>query len=601
MPEASVEKVTVHTEGLSRGSSAVITDDVADPLSVAELIGDVPEEESSPKWSDVKKEKMLPSRGSSGKITPAYSSPSLPQAEDQRDGEAPSLSASVSSVSSATVDVGVGNVSVYAPSSDASICTLGGGKPLKTHGSWSEAMWASTIGPRAAGTMLKVPLRRLMGHSKRKSWNSNMESYISALRSVGKHLSGMSVDRVRKLAEKPLPNNMLPKGVFRFAQTLRIDGNQEPLKLTWMWPNEITPLRPPELAVQEIGPSVSVLKENPVILYVPGTPFCVWGKGVHRYQSYLLAKRAEAIVCCICSDSLPPAASFQEGVTDIKAVYKHLIKSIGVDPGSIAIAGDSLGAGMAMLAVPLPSSVCLMSPITDLADQVDDLSDDLSSSTEEASVVLDEADGSTAKAAVEEEEEETGGLGDDVGTSEPSGDAVEKPVDGSSSEPKESKSESSKEADNSTEKPAETESATAATETPRKPVAAVERKENVDYVQRDLVSSVAQYAIGNCCPNSQEVSPYYADLSGLPNMLIQAGQDELFLPQIERFAAKVSAMKRPETHFQFQEYEEMVHCFELFGFCTSENEAPRRALGTMAAFVREHITLSGASESNPLA
>lgn len=177
MPEASVEKVTVHTEGLSRGSSAVITDDLADPLSVAELIGDVPEEESSPKWSDVKKEKMLPSRGSSGKMTPAYSSPSLPQAEDQRDGEAPLLSASVSSVSSATVDVGVGNVSVYgrlivhrsarfwlivlydlAPSSDASICTLGGGKPLKTHGSWSEAMWASTIGPRAAGTMLKVAM-----------------------------------------------------------------------------------------------------------------------------------------------------------------------------------------------------------------------------------------------------------------------------------------------------------------------------------------------------------------------------------------------------------------------------------------------------------
>ncbi|EER17422.1 hypothetical protein Pmar_PMAR022375 [Perkinsus marinus ATCC 50983] len=585
------------------GSCPGAQDDIT---AVAEFMGDVPEENgscgtSSPKWSDVKMENMLPSKTARVQMSATCSSPSLPQGEDRSVvGGAPSLSASVSSTSSATVDVGVGDVSVYGPSSDASICTLGGGKPLKTQSSWSEAMRATTIGPRAAGAMLKVPLRRLLGHSKRKSWNSNMESYIGALHSVGKHLSGMSVERVRKLAEKPLPNSMLPKGVFRFAQSLRIDGQEEALKLTWIWPNEITPLRPPELAVQKIGPSISVLKENPVILYVPGTPFCVWGKGVHRYMCYLLAKRAEAVVCCITNDSLPPATSFHEGVSYIKTVYKHLIETIGVDPGAIAVAGDSLGAGMVMLAlialrnegIALPSSVCLISPITDLADRVDDFSDEFSSSTDERK--SSNADKGTEKK--KNEEEMTGGLGDDIGTSS---DAVGESKESESSKPAREKSVDEE------VKNAEVDAATEANTPPKFAVspaaAAAERRECVDYVQRDLLSSMAQYAIGNSCPTSAEVSPYYADLSGLPSMLIQAGQEEIFLPQIERFSAKASAMKNPDTHFQFQVYEEMVHCFQLFAFCTSESEAPRRALGAIAAFVREHVKASTTSESNPLA
>ncbi|EEQ99883.1 hypothetical protein Pmar_PMAR006555 [Perkinsus marinus ATCC 50983] len=435
------------------GSSPAVQDD----FTVAEFMGDVPEENgscgtSSPKWSDVKMENMLPSK---------------------------------------TARV---QMSATCPSSDASICTLGGGKPLKTQGSWSEAMRATTIGPRAAGAMLKVPLRRLLGHSKRKSWNSNMESYIGALHSVGKHLSGMSVER------------------FRFAQSLHIDGQEEALKLTWIWPNEITPLRPPELAVQKVGPSISVLKENPVILYVPGTPFCVWGKGVHRYMCYLLAKRAEAVV------------------------YKHLIETIGVDPGAIAVAGDSLGAGMVMLAlmalrnegIALPSSVCLISPITDLADQVDDFSDEFSSSTDERK--SSNADKGTEKK--KNEEEMTGGLGDDIGTSS---DAV---GESESSKPAREKSVDEE------GKNAEVDAGTEVNTPPKSAVssrAAAERKECVDYVQRDLV-------------------------------MIQAGQEEIFLPQIERFSAKASAMKNPDTHFQFQVYEEMIILDDVIGVVAVNGE-----------------------------
>ncbi|KAF4667538.1 AP-4 complex subunit mu-1 [Perkinsus chesapeaki] len=614
------EKVTIHAEAPAEIPTSTAIDPLS-TLSVEDVLGHEPEESSSPKWSDVKREKMMPSGG----IKQSTSTPGLPVAEQSFTG-APSLNTSESSASCTTEDIGVGDVSVYGPSSDASICTLGGGKPLKNKSSWGEALSAVTIGPRAAGTMLKVPLRRFIRHPKRKSWNSNMESYISALRSVGKHLSGMSVKRVRKLAEKPLPNMMLPKGVFRFSQTLRIDGHQEPLQLTWMWPNEITPKRPPELAVQKIGPSISVLKENPVILYVPGTPFCVWGNGVHRHMLYLLAKRAKAIVCCISNNCLPPACSLEEGVSDVKAMYKHLINDIGVEPGYVSIAGDSLGAGMATLAlvslrdegVPLPSSVCLLSPITDLADQVDTDSDDISSSTtpEEEGKIVD--DSSAEKSAEEEEagksdkadeEKETGGLGESAVTKPVEDQTETKPQE--TEEPKESKSESSKangddksksDSEGAAEKPAETATPAPAPAPVHEPVEE-EKRECVDYVQRDLISSIAQYSIGNCCPNSPEVSPYYADLSGLPNMLIQAGQDELFLPQIERFAAKVSAMKSPDTHFQFQEYEEMVHCFPLFSFCTDETEAPRRALGTMGAFVQESIKPIGINtdSSNPLA
>mmetsp|Transcript_27698 Transcript_27698/g.22912 ORF Transcript_27698/g.22912 Transcript_27698/m.22912 type:complete len:189 (+) Transcript_27698:781-1347(+) len=182
---------------------------------------------------------------------------------------------------------------------------------------------------------------------------------------------------------------------------------------------------------------------------------------------YLLAKRARAIVCCISNNSLPPACSMEEGVSDVKAMYKHLINDIGVEPGYVSLAGDSLGAGMATLAlvslrdegVPMPSSVCLLSPITDLADQVDTESDDISSSTstpEEGGKIVD--DSSAEKSAEEEEqagksdkadeEKETGGLGE-AAVTKPVEDQTEDKPQGAeepkeTEEPKESKSESSK-------------------------------------------------------------------------------------------------------------------------------------------------------------
>jgi len=58
------------------------------------------------------------------------------------------------------------------------------------------------------------------------------------------------------------------------------------------------------------------------------------------------------------------------------------------------------------------------------------------------------------------------------------------------------------------------------------------------------------------------VSPMYADLTGLPRMLIQVGEAEIFLDENRELAIKA---QRAGVRVHLEVWPEMVHVFQMFG------------------------------------
>jgi acetyl esterase/lipase len=112
-----------------------------------------------------------------------------------------------------------------------------------------------------------------------------------------------------------------------------------------------------------------------VLLYFHGGAFIIGSSSTHRGVSGHLAKTSGCQV--ITPDyRLAPEHPFPAALDDAQAVYLALLEQ-GFKPEHIAIAGDSAGGGLALaLAIqlrdrqlPLPSSLTVFSPWTDLTQQ----------------------------------------------------------------------------------------------------------------------------------------------------------------------------------------------------------------------------------------
>ena len=79
------------------------------------------------------------------------------------------------------------------------------------------------------------------------------------------------------------------------------------------------------------------------------------------------------------------------------------------------------------------------------------------------------------------------------------------------------------------------------------------------------------------------VSPLYADLSGLPPLLVQAGSAEVLLDDSTRFAERAQAA---DVDVTLEVWEEMVHDWHLFSFLLPEGQ---QGIERMAGWVRERI------------
>jgi acetyl esterase/lipase len=88
--------------------------------------------------------------------------------------------------------------------------------------------------------------------------------------------------------------------------------------------------------------------------------------------------------------------------------------------------------------------------------------------------------------------------------------------------------------------------------------------------------------LGAADPASPRVSPVFADLTGLPPLLIQVGSHEILLDDATRLATRAAAH---DVRVQLQVWPEVPHVFQ--GFAAMLDEADD-ALRSAAAFTRAH-------------
>lgn len=101
------------------------------------------------------------------------------------------------------------------------------------------------------------------------------------------------------------------------------------------------------------------------------------------------------------------------------------------------------------------------------------------------------------------------------------------------------------------------------------------------------ISEFAAAYLGDVSPFDPYASPAFADLSGLPPLLLQVGSTELLLDDSRRVHDKIqeaAGVSRLEV------YDDLFHCWQMSdGFMPEARVALRQA----AEFIREHISPTG--------
>ena len=90
-----------------------------------------------------------------------------------------------------------------------------------------------------------------------------------------------------------------------------------------------------------------------------------------------------------------------------------------------------------------------------------------------------------------------------------------------------------------------------------------------------------------------QLSPLYADLSGLPPLLIQAGTEEILLSDSTRLA---DAARKAGLDVTLRVYDGMWHVWHLFAWAVPEGKAAIRELGR---FLADAIERTGATSAAP--
>ena len=108
-------------------------------------------------------------------------------------------------------------------------------------------------------------------------------------------------------------------------------------------------------------------------------------------------------------------------------------------------------------------------------------------------------------------------------------------------------------------------------------------KASVDpMVQKQGLLGMAALYLGGQNPRSPLASPLYADLKGLPPLLIQVGEAETLLDDSNRIAERAKAAG---VKVSVEVWPEMIHVWQMFAAVLPEGQ---RAIDGMGKFVREY-------------
>jgi acetyl esterase/lipase len=104
------------------------------------------------------------------------------------------------------------------------------------------------------------------------------------------------------------------------------------------------------------------------------------------------------------------------------------------------------------------------------------------------------------------------------------------------------------------------------------------------------IPDFASAYLGSTSPREPYASPVFADLAGLPPLLLQVGSTELLLSDAERTHEKIQASGGVS---ELQVFREMFHGWHMLDGIVPE---AGRAFGDMALFLRQHTDLGGAAK-----
>jgi acetyl esterase/lipase len=101
-------------------------------------------------------------------------------------------------------------------------------------------------------------------------------------------------------------------------------------------------------------------------------------------------------------------------------------------------------------------------------------------------------------------------------------------------------------------------------------------------VQQSYLAELAAAYLGGADPRTPLAAPLYADLRGLPPMLIQVGSAETLLDDAVRLAGAAGAS---DVRVRLEVWPDMIHVWHLFH---QQVAAGRRALAEAGAFIRSN-------------
>jgi monoterpene epsilon-lactone hydrolase len=103
--------------------------------------------------------------------------------------------------------------------------------------------------------------------------------------------------------------------------------------------------------------------------------------------------------------------------------------------------------------------------------------------------------------------------------------------------------------------------------------------------QRPMILALAGNYLGEHDPRDPLASPLYAELSGLPPLLIQVGDRETVLDDSTMFADKARAAG---VEVDLQVWDGMIHVFQMFGAQLAE---AYQAIASIANFLNRHLRI----------
>jgi epsilon-lactone hydrolase len=102
------------------------------------------------------------------------------------------------------------------------------------------------------------------------------------------------------------------------------------------------------------------------------------------------------------------------------------------------------------------------------------------------------------------------------------------------------------------------------------------------FVQKEMIQFMAQQYLGDRDPRTPLAAPLYADLQGLPPLLIQVGTAEVLLDDATRIAERARAAG---VEVSLEVWDDMIHVWQLFAPILPEGQ---QAIEHISAFIRAH-------------